>query len=358
LLPLLLVVGIVIFLLIFGLFHLIPYLGDILVDGLLWWLPLILGLVMAGVLVLLVSWPMISATISAEDEEALNATSRAYSYVIQHPWHYLWYALVALAYGAIVVFFVGFMGSLSVYLAKWGASQPAATIAPSRDPSFLFAYAPTSFGWRALLLKGVKVNGQDLVDENGQINQPLYDKWVGRTKPGPGEQEPLSFNQWFSAMLVAIWLGVFFLFILGFSYSYFWSASTIIYLLMRRAVDDAEIDEVYLEEEDQDDYTLGPPMAPPKAPASSPAASPAPTMVPAPTLRQPAPPPSPPPAAAPPPPATTTKRPEESAVAVSSPPAPPAPPVPARREEAEDGSEPKPPPRGDGQEEREEKEER
>jgi hypothetical protein len=359
LLPLLLVLGIVVFLVIFGLFHLIPYVGDVVIDGLLWWLPMILGLVMAGVLVLLVSWPMISATISAEDEEALNATSRAYSYVIQHPWHYLWYALVALAYGAIVVFFVGFMGSLSVYLAKWGVSQPAQTIAPSRDPSFLFAYAPTSFGWRALLLKGVKINhGQDLVNENGQIDQQLYDAWLGRggLKGAQTPPDALSFNQWFSAVLVSIWLGIFFLFILGFSYSYFWSASTIIYLLMRRAVDDAEIDEVYLEEEDQDDYTLGPPMAPPKAPAPAPPASPAVTMVPAPTLRQTAPPPSPPPAATAPPPAPAAppKRPEETPIAVSSPPVlPPAPPAATHREEAEERSEaPKPPLRGDGQEER------
>ena len=33
--------------------------------------------------------------------------------------------LVAIAYGAVVVFFVGFMGSLTVYLAKWGVAADA-----------------------------------------------------------------------------------------------------------------------------------------------------------------------------------------------------------------------------------------
>src|SRR5262249_34249807 len=55
------------------------------------------------------------------------------------------------------------------------------------------------------------------------------------------------------AFLVAVWLYVIFLMIVGFGYSFFWSASTIIYLLMRRKVDDTDLDEVYLEEEDSEE---------------------------------------------------------------------------------------------------------
>jgi hypothetical protein len=86
--------------------------------------------------------------------------------------------------------------------------------------------------------------------------------------------------------IVTVWLYLFFLMILGFGYSYFWSASTIIYLLMRRKVDDTELDEVYLEnEEPEGPYSAGPTFTP------QPAATPAPagvTMVEAPTLRTPA----------------------------------------------------------------------
>src|SRR5262249_14133271 len=52
------------------------------------------------------------------------------------------------------------------------------------------------------------------------------------------------------AVMVAFWLYVVFLMVIGFGYSYFWSASTIIYLLMRRKVDDTEMDEVYVEEDE------------------------------------------------------------------------------------------------------------
>ena len=60
------VLVLVIFLIIFGLFHLIPLFGDIVVDGLGWPLVLIAGLFMAFILVGLVGWPMMYATISAE----------------------------------------------------------------------------------------------------------------------------------------------------------------------------------------------------------------------------------------------------------------------------------------------------
>ena len=92
------------------------------------------------------------------------------------------------------------------------------------------------------------------------------------------------------AGMVSFWLGLFFLLILGFGYSYFWSASAIIYLLMRKKVDDQEMDEVYLEEE-ADNY--GGPLTAPAAPAptaTAPARPTAPlTMVESPTLRAAAP---------------------------------------------------------------------
>src|SRR5262249_33146039 len=145
--PLVIVALLVVVMMIFGLFHMIPGLGDIVVSGLFWWLPVLLGLVMAVVLVGLVGWPLMSATISTEGTDTWEAVSRSYSYVFQAPWHYIFYSVMALVYGALVVFFVGFMGSFMVYLAKWGVSQGTWG---SREPSYLFAYAPTSFGWRRL----------------------------------------------------------------------------------------------------------------------------------------------------------------------------------------------------------------
>jgi hypothetical protein len=87
----------------------------------------------------------------------------------------------------------------------------------------------------------------------------------------------------FGAFLVSgIWLNLIFLLIIGFGYSFFWSSSTIIYMLMRRKVDDADLDEVYMEDDDR----IEPPTYTPSSPPSAPAASGS-TMVEAPALRVP-----------------------------------------------------------------------
>jgi hypothetical protein len=212
------------------------------------------------------------------------------------PWHYVFYSLIALAYGAVLVFFVGFMGSAAVYFAKWGVQQTPGIKMADRDPSYLFAYAPTSLEWRSMLLKGAKGGDQLIVDDQGRINSESYKKFVGDDPNYSGPNQLKWYNQ-IAAFFVMLWLWLFFLLILGFGYSYFWTASTIIYLLMRRKVDDTEIDEVYLEEEDQESpYSAGatPPATKP-APAAQPPSNI--TMLETPTLRSPpkeesAPPPS------------------------------------------------------------------
>jgi hypothetical protein len=257
--PLLGIAAIVIALCIFGIFNWIPFFAEFW-DGLLWFIPLTLGLLIAFVLVGLIGWPMIHATLSTEGSDSFDALSRSYSYVYQKPWHYLWYAVVALTYGAIVVFFVGLMGSLMVYLGKWGVGLTPGTNYFNRDPSYLFVFAPTSFGWRELLLQG------------SPIADPSSPGFTGRNYIGAG--------------LVAVWLYLVFLMVIGFGYSYFWSASTIIYLLMRRKVDDTDLDEVYLDEDDSEDaYTPSLTPAPAAPPSPVGAGSAQLQMVESPTLR-------------------------------------------------------------------------
>lgn len=273
LLPLLAVLGVTLCLILFGFLHLIPFVGDIVVDGLGWPLVILAGIVMAVVLVGLVGWPLMYATISTEGSDSFDAISRSYSYVGQSAWHYLWYSAVALAYGAVLVLFVAFMGSFMVYLGKWGVGQTPFVEKANRDPSYLFIYAPPSYQWRTLLLEGGQApNGQPLV-VNGQIQPDAVDAYTA------------TFHPWNTAasVMVAAWLWLVFLIMIGFGYSYFWSASTIIYLLMRRNVDDTDMDEVYLEaDESEDVYSPPPPTATAPAPTSATL-----TMVESPTLRAP-----------------------------------------------------------------------
>ncbi|HEV3262624.1 MAG TPA: hypothetical protein VG013_37635 [Gemmataceae bacterium] len=282
--PLILVLIITVFLIIYGLLHWIPIFGDIVVDGLGWPLVLLAGLVMAVILVGLVGWPMMYSTISAEGSDNFDALSRSYSYVYQCPWHYVWYSIVALAYGAVLVFFVGFMGSLMVYLGKWGVGQTPGVERTGRGPSYLFVYAPTSYQWRELLLQGALTDEDDgsrSVVKDGAIDSEAYKAYT----------DGLTWFNKTGAVMVSGWMYLIFLMVIGFGYSYFWSAGTIVYLLMRRKVDDTELDEVYLEEDESDEaYSANAPPAPAPAPA---APEPGLTMVESPSLRSSAPPPPP-----------------------------------------------------------------
>jgi hypothetical protein len=271
-------------LLIFGLIEIWTFfVGDIIIAGLGWPIVLIFGLIMAVTLVGLVGYPLMYATISAEGSDSFDAISRSYSYVYQAPWNYLWYSAVALVYGAVLVFFVGMMGSLMVYLGKWGVSQAAGTY-PSRDPAYLCVYAPTSFGWRDLLLhKSNYVTTDAVLNNSGEV--------VPQRSLNNKHMEEFNWHNQIGAVLVSFWLYLFFLMIVGFGYSYFWTASSIIYLLMRRRVDDTEYDEIYSENEDLDEPYPMPPM--PEKEKTEPEGAPL-TMVESPTLRGPesAPPPA------------------------------------------------------------------
>jgi hypothetical protein len=299
------------------------FIGDIFLAVIFWPLIFVMGLVMALVLVGLIGWPLMYATISAEGSDSFDALSRSYSYVFQAVWRYLWYCAVALLYGAILIFFVGFMGSLMVYMGKWGVSQTPFLYSEDpkndRDPTYFFIHAPRSFGWRDLLLRGHPEHKAESVTlPNGRQGVEIR------------MSEPYRASlQWYNrigAFIVAFWLYLLFLLVLGFGYSYFWTASSIIYLLMRQYVDDTEIDEIHLEEDEEPLPEMPAPM--PTATPATPAGTPGFTMVETPALRTP-------PAASP----TATPAPPNN-----PPPEPPAPPAhPAHEPHTPPSPEPPPP---------------
>jgi hypothetical protein len=256
-------------------------LGDLLVP-LIWPIMLIIGLIMAVVLVGLVGWPLMYSTISAEGSDSFDAISRSYSYVYGAPWQYLWYSFVAVVYGAVLVFFIGLMGSLTVYLSKWAFALPPAPA--NRETAYLFKDAPTSYGWRDLLLhKSPNARPQKEITNSGKMIEAL------RFEPSSPSAVPSGSN-YVGSFFIAVWLYVLFLLMVGFGYSYFWTSSTIIYLLMRRKVDDTEMDEIHLEEEPEASFSAPVSSVPAAVPASAP---PPPQMVETPQLRLPTEPPPP-----------------------------------------------------------------
>ena len=166
-----------------------------LLAGILWPLALLAGFFMALLLLaLLFGWPLMWPTISAEGTDSFDALSRAWSYVYHRPLHYLFYAAVVSVLGWLGWLFVSHFADWVAYLPAWAAS------------------------WGA---------GQDRMAELS-----------GAAETGPG-----ALGRW-GWSLIGFWNGCIRLAALGFVYSYFWTASTAIYLLLRHDDDGTEIDDI------------------------------------------------------------------------------------------------------------------
>ena len=311
----LIIVGFIVFAMsLYGLFALIPVVGDVFLYGL--GLPLIIlgGIVMSILLIGLIGYPLMYSTISTEGSDTFDALSRSYNYVFQAPWAYLWNWLVAVVYGAAVTFVVILIGCMMVYLGKWAVSVPASVLYSERKPDFLFVYAPESLGWKELLLKGsdAAIEWKDAPVVDGKVVNPTGA--AARVKEGRNQllvptsdesnkayRDDLRIHNKIGAGLATFWMILIFLMMIGFTYSYFWSAAAMIYLLMRKKVDEVDMEEVYIEDE------AVPPVGPPPVPPA-PMSPPAPTFslptVPPPAYTPPVPPAPPapvPPAPVPPP---------------------------------------------------------
>ena len=240
-----------------GLPTLVPFLGDIVYIIL---VPLALfgGFIMAVLLVGLIGYPLMYTTLSVEGSDTFDALSRAYNYVMQAPWQYLWYCLVAIVYGAAVTLVVVFVASLSVYLGKWAISQTPFNEATNQRPEYLFTYAPESFGWKELLLHGSPLEKVQKPDPDaGRKGYVLVDK---NKDEAERYMKSYAWYNYASAGVTTFWLVLLFMLMLGFTYSFFWSAMTMIYLLMRRHVDEVELDEVYLDDDEPEAPHGLPPM--------------------------------------------------------------------------------------------------
>lgn len=169
----------------------------LLVAGLAWPLVLIAGFIMAVLLLgALLGWPLMWGAISVEGSDAFDALSRSYAYTFQRPLHYLFYIVVASVIGWLGWLLVQNFAAGIIWLGYWAA------------------------GWGS----GVE-----------RIDSIL------------GGGEPLAGFGHAGAMLVRFWTGCVKLLAVGYLFSYFWTASTVIYLLLRRDVDHAELDEVFLD---------------------------------------------------------------------------------------------------------------
>jgi hypothetical protein len=216
----------------------IPYVGGIwsIVVGLLFFLALLAGLVMTlTTLGLIGGGHLMYPTIAVEGSDSFDAVSRSFSYLYARPWQLIFYSLVALVYGAITYLFVRFFLFLLLWLTHLGIS--------------LF------------LTWSDAADGSHLV--SSMWPQPSDFMQLSYSPNTPALSTPYDIGSW----LMAFWNYLTISLLGAYVISLFFSASTIIYYLMRREVDATGLDDVYIEPSDDEFADPVPDPVPPEAAA-------------------------------------------------------------------------------------------
>jgi hypothetical protein len=174
----------------------------VLLGGALWLIILLMGFAVAWLLVgLVLGWPFMPAVIVTEEGgDHFEAFHRCYSYVYNCPLHYIFFWLLAGVLALLGCWAIDTMADLTLHVV-------AAVMSLGAGPDRWRQIAEAAAGGEA----------------NGML-------WAGSRLMG-------FFEQFLGLMTTA------------FRYTIFFVSTATIYLLLRQQVDDAELDEVYLEED-------------------------------------------------------------------------------------------------------------
>ncbi|HEX2972557.1 MAG TPA: hypothetical protein VHP11_09500 [Tepidisphaeraceae bacterium] len=180
-------------------------------------------------------------TIAVEGSDSFDAISRSFSYVYSKPWKMLFYSAVAIVYGALTYLFVRFFIWLVLTVTHFCVGLLIFTrLAPGNTDIWSMLQPAPTFRNLPFLINFESLNSY------GDITAFFLAAWV---------------------YLVIAMLG-------AFAISFYISASTIIYYLIRRDADATELDDVYLEQPEED-------LVEAPVPAPAPAAEEATTSAPA-----------------------------------------------------------------------------
>jgi hypothetical protein len=233
-----------------GLVGAIPFVGEILL-GLFFFLSLAVAFILMLLLLGIIGgFNLLYPTIAVEGSDAFDAMSRSFAYVYAKPWRLLFYTVISLIYGVITFLFVSFAVYLILLLAHtfvgWGTS-----------------FFGANYGWASGLPK---------LDTLWPT--PRFMRLVS-----PINWQAMSWTEYVGALFLYFWIFTLITSIGAYVISYYFSSHTVIYLLLRRAVDGQSLREVYVE-------PASPPL--PSAAASTPAPAADAPAVPSPPAADPA----------------------------------------------------------------------
>lgn len=186
------------------------------IGGVLFGLALLFGAIIALLLIgLAAGAPLLFPAIAVEGTDAFDAVSRIYNYVFGRPWRWLFYSLISLVYGAITYLFVGLVIFLALHATRYCVG------------AWVFRDAAVE-----------NLNRFAVIMPLPQLGELTYDiqwsklNWAGKI----------------TLLLVSIWVRLAMGLLAAYAISYYFSSQTWIYLLLRRAADGTEYDDLFVEE--------------------------------------------------------------------------------------------------------------
>lgn len=198
----------------------IPQIGP-LVIGLAFIFILIVGFVMTLTLFGAVGgFSLMYPTVAVEGSDAFDAISTSFSYVFAKPLRLLGYTVCAIIYGA-----------LSYLLVKW----------------FVFILFALIHGFMAWFLNDAKTASFNLM-----FPPPEFDS-LSHELEFEDIKQKLGIGGTVGASIIAFWYSFMVALLGAFVLSFYFSVSTILYTLLRHDVERTELDDVYLESEDEED---------------------------------------------------------------------------------------------------------
>jgi hypothetical protein len=193
-------------------------------SGLFFFLALIGGAAIAFMLIggtagLALMWP----TIAVEGSDSFDALSRSFTYVLQRPWKALFYSGIALIYGSACTLFVRLFAFLMLtathVFVGIGVYQDRPQAGAELDKLDVMWQAPAFDALRPVIMTDA-VSGTERI----------------------------------TAFLIQLWVYLIPTLVYAFIISFFFSAATVIYILLRREVDATDLNDVYLDEYADEDF--------------------------------------------------------------------------------------------------------
>lgn len=226
--------------------------GTLLV-GLFWFVVLAISAVMGILLLgLLFSWPLIVSSVATEGQNSFDAMTRAYAYTFQRPIHYLFYLTIAMLFGGFIWLVVGGLTNGIIDLSYWSTSWGANRTSANRIEVIKGNLSPhvRAINTKDLMTDSVTdIADQSVADQDAGVAEGAANRSRMEITVDDSEQERSAVNLERGRKIIAFWEGMLKTVAAAFIYGLFWCMATAVYLLLRRDVDETEMDEVYLVDE-------------------------------------------------------------------------------------------------------------